>query len=130
MYRQTVGEIQMQPAVQRLVYSEAQRLNAVKKRKLRKVVDDTDAVRSRTGSVGLLKEEVWVDEANRVMKYSLAYINHAVCREDNGRVLGYDNAHGHHERHWMGTAEQVPFTTYEDCVRSFLDEVRELREQT
>ena len=102
----------------------------MKKHRLRKVVDDTDAIRSKTGSVGLLKEEVWVGETNQVVKYSLAYIHHAVCSEDNGRVLGYDNAHGHHERHWMGTVERVPFTTYEDCVRSFLDEVRKLREQT
>lgn len=94
------------------------------------MVDETDAVRSRSGSLGLLKEEVWVDEANAIVKYSLAYINHALCSADNGRVLGYDNAHGRHEGHRMGKVELVPFTTYQDCVRSFLDEVRRLREQT
>jgi hypothetical protein len=102
----------------------------VKKRSLRKLVDDTDSVRLKDGSVGLLKEEVWVDETNEIVKYSLAYINHAVCTEDNGRVLGYDDVHGHQERHRMGKVETVLFTTYEDCVRSFLDEVRRLREQT
>ena len=100
------------------------------RRSLRKIVDDTDAVRSRSGTVGLLKEEVWVNEANEVVKYSLAYIHHAICGEDHGRVLGYDNAHGVHERHWIGKVEAVPFTRYEECVRLFLNEVASLREQT
>lgn len=80
--------------------------------------------------MGILKEEVWVNEENEVVKYSLAYINHAICSEDNGRVLGYDNAHGEHERHQMGKVEVVPFTTYRACVGLFLAEVRDWRERT
>ena len=32
---------------------------------------------------------------------------------DNGRVLGYDNNHGHHHRHFMGQVEAVEFESYE-----------------
>ena len=81
-------------------------------------------------SVGILKEEVWIDERNEIVKYSLAYIHHSICSVDNGRVLGYDNAHGRHDRHRLGQVEAVPFTTYQACVQSFLEEVRIWRERT
>lgn len=42
----------------------------------------------------LLKEEFWQDAAGRVTRYSLAYIDPMIFSGDNGRVLGYDNAHG------------------------------------
>ncbi len=80
--------------------------------------------------MGVLKEEVWVNEKNEVVKYSLAYICHAVSAVDNGRVLGYDNAHGVHERHRMGMIESVLFTSYDLLLESFLKEVREWRERT
>ena len=47
------------------------------KRNLRKIVNDTDSVRTKAGSMGVLKEGVWIDEKNEVVKYSLAYICHA-----------------------------------------------------
>ena len=37
-----------------------------------------------------------------VTRYNLAYINHATCHVDNGRVLGFDNAHELHHKHYMG----------------------------
>ena len=70
---------------------------------------------------------MWQTAGGRVTKDNLAYITHLVCRVDNGRVLGYDNSHGGHHRHFMGKVEPVAFTgyacTYEKCFR---DEVREL----
>jgi len=44
----------------------------------------------------------------------------------NGRVLGYDNAHGYHHRHFMGQSEPAEFRTYADLNRRFLKEVQEL----
>ena len=41
--------------------------------------------------------------SGRLERYSLAYINPAIFAGDNGRVLGYDNAHGYPHRHFMGT---------------------------
>lgn len=73
-----------------------------------------------------LKEEVWQTEGGEVLKYSLAYINHAVCALDNGRVLGYDNSHDQHHRHFMGAVEPVKFESYESLSARFHEEVREL----
>jgi hypothetical protein len=67
------------------------------------VVDEIDQVRCKSGSYGVIREEVYVDAAGAVVKYNLVFIHLALCQQDNGRVLGYDNAHGDHERHWMGS---------------------------
>ena len=41
--------------------------------------------------------------------------------KDNGRILGYDNAHGVHERHYQGSVEVVPFKI---CLRQFVSTQR------
>jgi hypothetical protein len=94
----------------------------------RKAVDDSDQVRCKSGSYGVIREEVYVDDYEAVVKYNLAFIHFGLCQQDNGRVLGYDNAHGHHERHWMGNAERVGFISYERTLGRFLKEVEELKE--
>ena len=73
-----------------------------------------------------LKEEVWQTEHGKVVKYILAYINHLVCQIDNGRVLGYDNGHAHHHRHFMGKVETIEFKDYESLASRFQEEVKEL----
>ena len=65
--------------------------------------------RKRKGA--LLKEQVWF-EGKKIVAYSLAYINLRRFSADNGRVLGYDNSHDYHHRHFMGAVERVEFTTY------------------
>ena len=86
-----------------------------------KVVDEVIGLtRSRSGAI--LREEVWEDEDGNVVKYNLAHINPFVCPVDNGRVLGYDNNHGSHHRHFMGSVSPVEFTTYRECARHFYDE--------
>jgi len=62
----------------------------------------------RRGAV--LKEQIWFEDG-QVVAYSLAYVNLKRCSLDNGRVLGYDNSHDYHHRHFMGTVEPVAFTT-------------------
>ncbi len=73
----------------------------------------------------LLKEEVWY-EGERLAKYSLAYINPRICGVDNGRVLGYDNTHEYHHRHFMGEIEKIEFHGYESLVTKFEREVHAL----
>lgn len=80
--------------------------------------------RPRRGAV--LKEEVWLARDGEVTRYSLAYINPVVCGLDNGRVLGDDNSHNHHHRHFMGKQEPFEFSGYEAVAAKFYDEVREL----
>jgi hypothetical protein len=41
-------------------------------------------------------------------------------------VLGYDNSHDHHHRHFMGRQESFEFTGYEALATRFYDEVRNL----
>ncbi len=95
----------------------------------RKAVDDIDQVRCKSGSYGIIPEEVYVNDAAAMVKYNLVFIHLGLCQQDNGRVLGYDNAHGHHERHWMGSVQPVGFISYERTLRRFLDEVEALKEK-
>jgi len=47
-------------------------------------------------------------------------------------VLGYDNSHDGHHRHFMGLVEPVEpveFTDYQSLAKRFRDEVRELWRQ-
>jgi len=46
-------------------------------------------------------------------------IKHALHSGDNGRVVGYDNQHGYHHRHYFGTVETVDFTTFDDIEDRF-----------
>lgn len=75
-----------------------------------------------------LIHEHWLrDSDGNVIRYGLAYINHSLHPGDNGRVLGYDNAHGFHERHFKGQSEVIAFDSYENVAERFLNEVRLLR---
>jgi hypothetical protein len=89
-----------------------------------KRVDDTFYLTgNRRGAV--LKEEVWY-AGHDVVKYSLAYINHKVYGGDNGRVLGYDNTHDYHHRHFMGNIEEIDFAGYARLLDRFEEEVEQL----
>jgi Family of unknown function (DUF6516) len=92
--------------------------------KTEKRVDETSYLTGKRRGA-CLREEVWY-EGREVVKYSLAYINHRRCPLDNGRVLGYDNNHGRHHRHYMGDVEEVDFRGYEQLVNRFQSEVYEL----
>jgi hypothetical protein len=83
-----------------------------------KLIDESHRISDRRGN-GQLRREIWVDEQGRVTRYNLAYINHALYRGDNGRVVGYDNQHGYHHRHYFGKVEPVEFTCFEDVEERF-----------
>jgi len=65
---------------------------------LRKIVDERLYLSKRQGG-GMLRREIWADRQDQVARYNLAYINPLIYADDNGRVLGYDSAHGQHHRH-------------------------------
>jgi hypothetical protein len=96
------------------------------KSKLRKAVDEESTVRCTVG-VGLRREEVWQNESGEVIRYNLAFINHFITAKDNGRVLGYDNSHGYHHRHYMGHTTLFEYRRYDDLVDRFLTELDRLR---
>lgn len=96
-----------------------------KRPSVKKVVDETLVLkRPRRGATP--KEEVWQNEKGEVVKYSLAYINPLVWNADNGQVLGYDNSHDYHHRHFWGTVEEVEFEGYEALSARFHAEGVEL----
>lgn len=84
-----------------------------------KIVDHSIMVSRRRGH-GTVRYEVW--EVNGVVtRYNLAYINHLIFSGDNGRVIGYDNKHGHH-RHFKGTIGPVDTTSFEEIEERFRQE--------
>ena len=70
----------------------------------------------------LLRVQTGIEDGE-VVAYSLAYINPKRCSVDNGRVLGYDNRHGYHHRHFMGQVGAIEFSTYKNLARRFFKEV-------
>ena len=90
-----------------------------------KIIDKSFSLSRKRGN-GTVRYEVWeIDGA--VSRYNLAYINHLIHGGDNGRVLGYDNRHGHH-RHFMGAVEPVDTGCYEEIEQRFEQEWAEILE--
>jgi len=94
--------------------------------RLTKDTDDEARFRCANG-IGILREEVWVDEAGEVVRYNLAFLLPHLQSKDHGRILGYDNAHGQHERHWYGKVSPVIFVSYCELAKHFYREVGALR---
>jgi hypothetical protein len=78
-----------------------------------KIINEQHVISTKKGN-GILRREVWVDSEGKITRYNLAYINHKLFSGDNGRVIGFDNAHGYHHRHYFGNVEAVNFISYED----------------
>ncbi len=95
----------------------------------RKIIDDVHHITPKRGN-GQLRREVWVDERGEVTRYNLAYINHALHSGDNGRVVGYDNQHGHHHRHYFGNVAPVDFANLEDIEDKFQADWTALRSKS
>ncbi|MBK7001083.1 MAG: transcriptional regulator [Rhodoferax sp.] len=84
-----------------------------------KIIEESHKISDKRGN-GKLRREVWVDEVTRkITHYNLAYINHNIHVGDNGRVVGYDNAHDRHHRHYFGAVEPVEFVSFEDTEKRF-----------
>ncbi len=94
--------------------------------RLRKETDYETQFRC-AGGIGILREEVWVDETDEVVRYNLAFLLPHCSGVDNGRILGYDNAHGVHERHFMGKADIAEFEDYVMTASRFYREAEALR---
>lgn len=76
-----------------------------------------------------IREEVWTNTAGEVVRYNLAFICFGLYAGDNGRVLGYDTAHGHVHRHFAGEVEPVKPVPYGVIFERFLAEVTELKQR-
>lgn len=83
-----------------------------------KTHDESHKISDKRGN-GTLRREIWADHQGKVTRYNLAYINHHLHSGDNGRVVGYDNAHGYHHRHYFGVVEAIAFINFEDVEEQF-----------
>lgn len=83
-----------------------------------KVRDERHKVSNKRGN-GQLRRETWEDEHGNITRYNLAYINYQLHSGDNGRVLGFDNQHGYHHRHFMGKMESIEFLSFEELENQF-----------
>lgn len=99
-----------------------------KKKELIKVLDETIKI-SKKKRNGILRFLASTDEKGRLVKYSLSYINPTIFNGDNGRILGYDNGHGYHHRHYMGKEEKVNFVSFEKIKECFEAEWREIHDK-
>ena len=90
-------------------------------------ITDYKTVFPFAGGVGILREEVWMDEEGKVVRYNLAFIAPHLTSADHGRMLGFDNAHGVHERHFMGEAQLVEYVSFPSTSRRFYREVDAIR---
>ncbi len=79
------------------------------------------------GGIGILREEVWVNGKGKVVRYNLAFLLPHLSRVDKGRVLGFDNAHGIHERHSTGDVRPVQFRGYLATAKRFYREAEAIR---
>ena len=86
-----------------------------------KIIDEKYIVPIQMGG-GMIKFEAWESEGV-VVKYNMVYINQKLYALDNGRVLGYDNAHNFHHKGMI--IELDNFTTYQDQVLKFREDIKE-----
>jgi len=60
----------------------------------------------------------------RLLAFDLPPAKHA---GDNGRLVGYDNQHGHHHRHYFGAVAAIEFTSFDDIEDQFQTDWAALR---
>lgn len=78
---------------------------------------------------GVITRKAWADKKGKLVKYSLAYINENITIKDSGRVLGYDNSHGYHHKHYMGKVIPVEFVSLEETEKQFEKEFKEVHDE-
>lgn len=110
-------------------------LKMTKKKKIlvksEQLIEDESFTLQKSKGNGIIRRQVWCDSEGKVTRYSLAYINQALFQGDNGRVLGYDNAHGSfHHKHYMGKIEPVDFKNYIELEERFQKEFEAIHEKS
>ncbi|TSE29274.1 DUF6516 family protein [Tepidimonas taiwanensis] len=88
----------------------------------RKVIDE----RIVTRGGGVIRIEAWEIGRGEIVRYNMAYVNPAISRRDNGRLVGHDNSHRYagfaseHHHHWFGcVAHNGRFRSFEEELSRF-----------
>ena len=99
-------------------------MSKTKKRDYVKVIDEQFIVPGGKGG-GVVKFEAWEYE-EKVIKYIMVYINKQLFPNDNGRVVGYDNSHDFHHKHYFGQITELDdFINYQELVVRFRNDIKE-----
>ena len=93
-----------------------------------KMLDETIILSRKKGN-GILKFLANISDNGELGRYSLTYINLHIYNKDNGRVLGYDNDHGYHHRHYLGKVEKVDFISFNKIKNRLEEEWRDIHDK-
>jgi hypothetical protein len=94
-------------------------------KKLTKIINEKHFVSKKKGG-GIIHIQAWENDKKEVVKYAMAYINTNIFSNDNGRVIGYDNAHNFHHKHYFGEIFEIDdFSTFENQLNIFEQEIQE-----
>lgn len=56
----------------------------------------------------------------------MVYINKRIYPNDNGRVIGYDNSHNFHHKHYFGEITELDdFVNYQKLLQIFKNDIKE-----
>lgn len=89
-----------------------------------KVIDEQFIVPVFKGGC-IIRFEAW-ELNNEIIKYNMVYINKNITSLDNGKILGYDNAHNFHHKHKLGDIIEInDFSSYENLVERFKEDTKE-----
>jgi hypothetical protein len=91
-----------------------------------RAVRDVFYPKGRKGGL-IVRIQVDYSREGKLLRYSLSLIDLSHS-SDNGRVLGYDNAHGQHHRHCFGRVDLLEFESYEKLEGQFEAQVRQYLE--
>jgi len=91
-----------------------------------RAVRDVFYPKGRKGGL-IVRIQVDYSREGKLLRYSLSLIDLSHSSE-NGRVLGYDNAHGQHHRHRCGRVDLLEFESYEKLEGQFEAQVRQYLE--
>jgi hypothetical protein len=83
--------------------------------------------KGRRGGI-VIRVQTDYSRSGNLLRYSLTLIDTQRSGIDGGRILGYDNAHGYHHRHFFGNVESIEFESYESIETRFEAEVRKYLE--
>jgi hypothetical protein len=75
----------------------------------------------------IVRIQVDYSRTGSLLRYSLSLIDLSSSL-DSGRIVGYDNAHGQHRRHYYGRVDCVEFESYEKLESQFEAQVRQYLE--
>ena len=94
------------------------------KKRYSKIINEKFIVPFQNGG-GVIKFEAW-EYQDKVVKYNMVYINKNIFPNDNGRVMGYDNSHNFHHKHYFGEIYELDnFVSYEELVERFKQDIKE-----